>query len=474
METLDKTSKEKQKNSWKYFDSNKYQFHVTISSASSSIDPTITSEEEITSKGVVYMEDLEKRKNVYGICGECNEPGTGKKWCQPCNSKRFKENFQNWTSENKDIDELLQYSQLNAVYYTKLLEWIPYENFQCVTYIDEGGFSKIYSADWPDGHIEYWSIESQKWVRSSNKHVVLKSLNNSSDINIEFLNEIKSQLHIYFWNIISYYGITRDPNTKDYMMVLEYCTDGNLRNYYLSQQPEYNSKIYDLLAIAKGLMNIHNADKVHKNFHSGNILFKNFYPYISDVGMCQPADKEQSLEGVYGVLPYMAPEVLYSHQYTKESDIYSFGVIMNEFISEEIPYKDVPHDSILAEKICNGSRPKIFKGTPKLFEELIMKCWDAKAKNRPTIEELYQTLKKWDDEKLNNDSEIFSQVKEWKQIRENEYKNNSNKNKSKNLNVHSQAFYVSRPLNFQNLSEPINSTDFLSVQSDSASEYFDP
>ena len=54
------------------------------------------------------MEDLEKRKEAYGICGECNEPDTGDRWCQPCNAKRFKENFKNWTSGNKDIDELIQ------------------------------------------------------------------------------------------------------------------------------------------------------------------------------------------------------------------------------------------------------------------------------------------------------------------------------------------------------------------------------
>ncbi len=38
------------------------------------------------------MKDLEKRKEVYGICGECHEPGTGYRWCKPCNAKRFKEN----------------------------------------------------------------------------------------------------------------------------------------------------------------------------------------------------------------------------------------------------------------------------------------------------------------------------------------------------------------------------------------------
>ncbi len=30
------------------------------------------------------MEDIEKRKEVYGICGECYEPGAGWHWCQPC------------------------------------------------------------------------------------------------------------------------------------------------------------------------------------------------------------------------------------------------------------------------------------------------------------------------------------------------------------------------------------------------------
>jgi hypothetical protein len=114
---------------------------------------------------VIYMEDLEKRKEVYGICGECNEPGTGWKWCQPCNAKRFKENFKNWTSGNEDIDELIQYFQLNAVNFTKYLEWIPFENFQNVSYITRGGFGKIYSAEWPEGCILDWDVENQKWER---------------------------------------------------------------------------------------------------------------------------------------------------------------------------------------------------------------------------------------------------------------------------------------------------------------------
>jgi hypothetical protein len=145
------------------------------------------------------MEDLEKRKEVYGICGECNEPGIGNKWCRPCNAKRFKEDFKNWTSGNKDIDELIQYSQLNATYYGNCLEWIPFENFQNVTYVAKGGFGKIYSADRPKGNIFSWDIENQKWVRSSYKKVALKSLDNSSDISADFLNEVKSIKFVLFY-----------------------------------------------------------------------------------------------------------------------------------------------------------------------------------------------------------------------------------------------------------------------------------
>ena len=55
------------------------------------------------------------------------------------------------------------------------------------------------------------------------------------------------------------------------MMVLHYCDDGNLRNY-LNNYDDYISKIKTLSQIARGLLDIHNAEKVHKDFHSGNIL----------------------------------------------------------------------------------------------------------------------------------------------------------------------------------------------------------
>ncbi|GBB97402.1 hypothetical protein RclHR1_02990003 [Rhizophagus clarus] len=443
-----------------------YQHHVTIS----------TSESGDVDERVVYMEDLEKRKQVFGICGKCKEPCTGYKWCQPCNAKRFKDNFKNWTSGNKIIDEFIQQSQLNAVHFKKCLEWIPFEKFQNITYIAEGGFGKIYSAEWPEGHIKSWDIENQEWDRVQLDKFALKSLKNSSKISSGFLSEIKSYLRIYLYDIIQCYGITQDQNTREYMMVLDYCDHGNLRNYLniLDYYISYRSKINKLQQIARGLLDIHNAGKVHKDFHSGNILYDEDYPYISDLGMCQPANNEQTVkeERIYGVLPFMAPEVLRGHQYTKAADIYSFGIMMNEFLSEEIPFNDIPHDEFLAIKICKGLRPKISEDIPKLLADLIIKCWDAEIKNRPTTKVLYQLLEKWCKEvRKSKSSEIYSQVEECDKIGEKKFKNKSNKDKPKNIQTHPQAIYTSRLLNFKNLPKPINSTDLSAIQMNSDVNY---
>ncbi|PKK64367.1 hypothetical protein RhiirC2_756804, partial [Rhizophagus irregularis] len=75
------------KNLWKNVDTSKYQDHVTIST----IDSTIESEN--VDERVVYIEDLEKRKQVYGICGETLLGPCPRFRCQPCNAKRFKDNF---------------------------------------------------------------------------------------------------------------------------------------------------------------------------------------------------------------------------------------------------------------------------------------------------------------------------------------------------------------------------------------------
>ena len=129
--------------------------------------------------------------NIFGLCKECNQNNIGHIWCKACNVKRFQQNFEKWTSGNVDIDKFIQEAQLSANEYYKVIEWIPYDRFSDIEYIAKGGFGKVYRANWIDGRIRYWDNKNQNWGRyESNIFVALKSLNNSKNVTLEFLNEV--------------------------------------------------------------------------------------------------------------------------------------------------------------------------------------------------------------------------------------------------------------------------------------------
>src|SRR5688572_15565984 len=73
-----------------------------------------------------------------------------------------------------------------------------------------------------------------------------------------------------------YYGISRDPSTKDLIIVMKYYKS-DLRNYVTKNfyDIEWNKKLKILLHIAEGLNHIHGQGIIHRDLHSKNILFEN-------------------------------------------------------------------------------------------------------------------------------------------------------------------------------------------------------
>ena len=77
------------------------------------------------------------------------------------------------------------------------MEWIPYNRFENIIYLDKGGFSTIYEAIWLDGPIYKWYDKEKKLIRNSNQKVAIKSLDKSSNLNDEFLNEVLINVLVY-------------------------------------------------------------------------------------------------------------------------------------------------------------------------------------------------------------------------------------------------------------------------------------
>ncbi|RHZ89659.1 hypothetical protein Glove_13g210 [Diversispora epigaea] len=351
-----------------------------------------------------------------------------------------------------------------------------------------------------------WKEHYDKQTNDTLK-VALKLLHNSEIISKRLINELKAfhkcSKGMYF---IKFYGISKNPQTNEYIVVSQYCKNGSLNKNmnYISQQ-EWRIKFNILRDIVKDLESIHNKELIHYNLHSGNILQnEHLTSFISDIGLSCPTDLENinndddnnyndskniegdsesrirsdgesvgeskvgvsgglssgvnndginnrvSREGVYGVLPYIAPEVLRGDNYTSHSNIYSFGIIMWELLIGELIYSNQPHDINLQLEIINKEkRPFIPENAPEFYIDLMKKCWNDNPLQRPTSSYLYNYIKFWwfDDEKF----------KKLDEFRINLNNNNNNNvgdnidnidNIDSNNDIHPGAIYQSRFISF--------------------------
>ena|SRR2546423_13808452 len=95
---------------------------------------------------------------------------------------------------------------------------------------------------------------------------------------------------------------------------------------------------------------------------------------------------ETKVTKIYGILPYVAPEVLNGKPYTQAADKYSFGMIMYFVATGRQPFANCSHDRELAFNICtNVARPEIYEfEAPKFYIDL-KKCWNSNPNDRRNL-----------------------------------------------------------------------------------------
>jgi len=182
------------------------------------------------------------------------------------------------------------------------------------------------------------------------------------------------------------------------------------------EEPEVEAKMTDgrikkklVLGIVDGMRQLHASQIVHGDLKPQNVLVTNEYvAKITDFGLStlrgkssstvasrQFGEDDEERVNVGGTAGYMAPELLDSTSPPDySSDVFSFGVILNEVISEEEPYADQYANFAgrgpfgAANYAKQGKRPTISDNTPSAVKSLIQRCWAAEPRTRPSFTDL--------------------------------------------------------------------------------------
>jgi len=189
--------------------------------------------------------------------------------------------------------------------------------------------------------------------------------------------------------------VTQDPETKEYMIVMQYANNGSLLSY-LDQNINkltWKDKLEHSRNIASDLRIVQKMGLLHCDLHGGNVVLDDENtPLICDLGLSQSVNSHEPNSTIRGVLPFIAPEVFHTCKFTQKSDVYSFGIIMHLMATGEPPFRDREFDRYLLCDILNGLRPTMPDSAPDIYKKLAQRCCNADPDKRPIADTLWMHI----------------------------------------------------------------------------------
>ncbi|XP_071112201.1 mitogen-activated protein kinase kinase kinase 13-B-like [Haliotis cracherodii] len=276
-----------------------------------------------------------------------------------------------------------------------------------------------------DWEIPFENITDLQWLGSGAQGAVFLGKLTGEEVAVKKVRDVKETdirnlRKLNHPNIIAFKGVcTQAPC---YCIIMEYCPYGQLYELLRDGKEIPPTLILDWTKqIASGMNYLHSHKIIHRDLKSPNVLVaSNNVVKISDFGTSREWNEKSTKMSFAGTVAWMAPEVIRNEPCSEKVDIWSFGVVVWELLTGEIPYRDVDSSAIIWGVGSNSLHLPVPSTCPEGFQLLMRLCWSAKPRNRPSFRQVLMHLEIASPELLNYSREDFmeEQVKWQEEIRE--------------------------------------------------------
>ncbi|XP_075268367.1 mitogen-activated protein kinase kinase kinase 21 isoform X2 [Opisthocomus hoazin] len=279
---------------------------------------------------------------------------------------------------------------------------IDFQHLELQEIIGVGGFGKVYRATW------------------RGREVAVKAARQDPDEDITATAEsVRQEAKLFSMlrhpNIIALHGVClREPNL---CLVMEFARGGSLNRALAAAAPAPPGAgaarggrripphilVNWAVQIARGMLYLHDQAVVpilHRDLKSSNILLLEKMEHddicnktlkITDFGLAREWHRTTKMSAA-GTYAWMAPEVIKSSMFSKGSDIWSYGVLLWELLTGEVPYRGIDGLAVAYGVAVNKLTLPIPSTCPEPFAKLMKECWEQDPHIRPSFALILEQL----------------------------------------------------------------------------------